>query len=305
MSQSPESTESLVTGSLLVVTIVFPILATVAVILRFYARRIKSQPFRADDWTIVLSLVRSGLHFSRHGQEKTESKQIMCWASAIIIYVAGAIGGIDTTSMNPMAAARLFFKCLWILGLPLNISLASIKISVLLFYRRIFITPTFKRCADTMIVVLIGWAISTAIAQIFAGDPISSVWNPLAPHLRYNYNAFLLAVAGMSIIFDVMVLCFPLPMIKGMHLPTRRKFIVTGIFWLGAFNKISGHTAGSGSLILNHSSNNGNPHKAWQKLGGNAENNHVEITVQRKRADCEGGEDSDLELGMEMVRGPR
>lgn len=48
---------SLVTSGLLAVAIVFPILATVAVALRFYAHKIKSQRPRADDWTVVVGLV--------------------------------------------------------------------------------------------------------------------------------------------------------------------------------------------------------------------------------------------------------
>lgn len=70
--------------------------------------------------------------------------------------------------------------------------------------------------------------------QIFAGDPVQSVWNPLEPKLRYDYAAFGLAVAGMSIVFDVIVLCFPLPIIRSLQMPTRRKVTVAGIFWLGA-----------------------------------------------------------------------
>lgn len=53
------------------------------------------------------------------------------------------------------------------------------------------------------------------------------------PSLRYNYGDFALAVAGMSIIFDVVVLCFPLPVIKNLHLITRRKIMIASIFWLG------------------------------------------------------------------------
>lgn len=48
---------SLITSELLTVAIVFPILATAAVALRFYAYKIKSQKPNADDWTVVVGLV--------------------------------------------------------------------------------------------------------------------------------------------------------------------------------------------------------------------------------------------------------
>ena len=105
---------------------------------------------------------------------------------SINTWVAADIGGIDTTTLKPIRAIQVFFRvskassystglpvsqpeyiglygfqCLWIEVLPLGICLASIKISVLLFYRRIFAIRAFKRWVDLMILVLIGWAIST------------------------------------------------------------------------------------------------------------------------------------------------
>ena len=51
---------------------------------------------------------------------------------------------------------------------------------------------------------------------------------------RYNYWDFSLAVAGMSIVFDVVVLCFPVPVIRQLKLPRVLKLSVLAIFWLGA-----------------------------------------------------------------------
>ena len=54
-----ERAPSTITQLLLAVAIVFPLLATFAVIIRFYARKMKSQSLRADDWMIVFTLVRA------------------------------------------------------------------------------------------------------------------------------------------------------------------------------------------------------------------------------------------------------
>ncbi len=50
---------SLISTSLVVDSVVFLVLANAAVALRFYARKIKRLEFKWDDWTIVISLVRS------------------------------------------------------------------------------------------------------------------------------------------------------------------------------------------------------------------------------------------------------
>ena len=70
--------------------------------------------------------------------------------------------------------------------------------------------------------------------QLLCANPITDAWNPLAKNpLRYDYNAYSLAFAGMSIGFDVIVLCFPLPVISKLQMSRKRKTQVTAIFWLG------------------------------------------------------------------------
>jgi hypothetical protein len=53
-----DPTFSLFTPTLIVGSAVFPTLATIAVALRFYVKRIKRQAFYYDDYTILVSLVR-------------------------------------------------------------------------------------------------------------------------------------------------------------------------------------------------------------------------------------------------------
>lgn len=70
--------------------------------------------------------------------------------------------------------------------------------------------------------------------QLLSGDPILAVLDPLAVDpLRYNFNTFSIAFAAMDICFDVVVLCFPLPVIHHLMMSTQRKLELIGIFWLG------------------------------------------------------------------------
>jgi hypothetical protein len=70
--------------------------------------------------------------------------------------------------------------------------------------------------------------------QIFVRNPGSAAYDPLSTNsLRFNFNAFSIAFAGMSMCFDVIVLCFPLPVIHRLMMSTRRKLEVAGIFCLG------------------------------------------------------------------------
>ncbi|KAK1138445.1 hypothetical protein N8T08_002501 [Aspergillus melleus] len=205
MSTVQESSgPSLVTSSLLAVAIVFPIIGTIAVAVRLYGSLAKHRKLFADDYIAVLA-------------------QLAAWGISIDMYVAAALGGVDNASTDVLSATTIFLRALWIEGLPLITSLVLVKTSLLLFYRRIFVTPAFRLAT-----------------QVLAADPITAVWNPMATNpLRYDYNTYSIAFAAMSMIFDVIVLCFPIPVIYKLQMSTVQKFQVLGIFWLGIFCCIS------------------------------------------------------------------
>lgn len=214
----------MVTSALLAVSIVFPILGTIAVALRFLVhRKFKKQKPSSDDWVCALA-------------------QLAAWGISIDTFVAAGMAGTDYTypSLNPLSASIIFLRTLWIEGFPLVISLSLVKISVLLFYARVFTTFKFKLAVHIYVGILTAWCISMIICQLLAANPIQNAWNPLATTpLRFNYNAWSLAFAGMSIVFDVVVLCFPFPVIFKLQMTWTRKLQVVAIFWLGIFCCVS------------------------------------------------------------------
>lgn len=52
--------------------------------------------------------------------------------------------------------------------------------------------------------------------------------------MRYDLTTMGLAQVGSSFGLDVVVLCFPLPIVFSMLLSPRKKFMVFLMFWLGA-----------------------------------------------------------------------
>ena len=56
-TQATISSYSLVSTSLLANSVIFFVLATLAVALRIYARKVQSADLQWDDWTIIFSLV--------------------------------------------------------------------------------------------------------------------------------------------------------------------------------------------------------------------------------------------------------
>lgn len=51
---------------------------------------------------------------------------------------------------------------------------------------------------------------------------------------RFDTTKFGVAQVGTSIALDIVVLIFPIPVLLGLHMKTRRKIGIALIFWLGA-----------------------------------------------------------------------
>lgn len=67
---------------------------------------------------------------------------------------------------------------------------------------------------------------------VFQVDPVSGAWTGVG-RLRFDLAALALAQVGSSIALDIIVLCFPIPVIHRLQLKSSKKRAVAVIFWLG------------------------------------------------------------------------
>jgi len=102
-----DPTYSLFTPTLLVVSVVFPTLATFVVGLRLYVKRVKRQQFYLDDWTVIISLVVL-LYLCRNIE--LTSQQILCWSLSLNLWIMAPKIGITRVKIPPERAALQTFK---------------------------------------------------------------------------------------------------------------------------------------------------------------------------------------------------
>ncbi|KAF2749189.1 hypothetical protein M011DRAFT_328307 [Sporormia fimetaria CBS 119925] len=218
-------TASFVTTELMGVAISLPIIATIATVMRIYAASLKGQKWlrSGDIWFLFLTLVLS-------------------WAHSINTIIAGAIGGIDTITVSPHDYPNIALRTLWISSFFLITALYTIKISLLIFYYHLFsVQPWFHRAVIGMSVILTLWWLSSIILALCSTVPFDAAFHnaTLARH-RFDFNTWYLSYSALSIFFDVVILCFPIPMIRRLqNVSTIRKFSILAIFWLGGFVVVS------------------------------------------------------------------
>jgi len=205
----------------IIVSVILPLLAGLIVAARFQSRRIKSVSLSMDDFLILVALII------------VIGEGILCiWGS-----VNGGIGAY-VPDLSPEVSKEFLKSLLAVILIHLTV-LAIIKVSILLFYKRIFVNRGFAIIANSTIGFVVCWWISFFVGAFFVTTPISEFWSNPVVKDNYDWAAFIIALGALDIAVDLFILCLPIPVIKTLHMQTRRKVQLLGIFWLGLFCVIS------------------------------------------------------------------
>lgn len=107
------------------------------------------------------------------------------------------------------------------------------KVAILIAYLRTFPdNKNFHVAVYTVLFITLGYIISICLAIFFRCQPIAKAWDLALPGhciltTPYFWNGVL------NVITDVMVLAIPIPTLLCSKIPTRRKFIIGGVFATG------------------------------------------------------------------------
>ncbi|KAL8819662.1 MAG: hypothetical protein Q9223_001958 [Gallowayella weberi] len=189
-------------------------LAALAVVLRFSARRLSKAKVGADDYMITAALLFAAGEIT---------------AGLLCVRFGGAKHAITLTNPSRFAkgaiATELFYCA----------AIASVKLSCLLLYRRLFPMKGFIRILWSVGGFIVLYTIVQICLIIFQCSPISRAWNPSIKAECINIGTATTAVAALNVATDFSTLTLPLPLIWGLQLPTAQKLQVSGIFLLGSF----------------------------------------------------------------------
>ncbi|KAF2726950.1 hypothetical protein EJ04DRAFT_517555 [Polyplosphaeria fusca] len=206
------------------VNIALPVLALLAVVLRFVVQRRTKNGLGVSFILIVVALVLS---------------IAIC---ALGIY--GSVSGLTGVRLDHMSlpTVQRYFLVIFIDVLLCHLVYELIKVSILLFYKRIFPTPKFNAHANTVLGVVTAFTITITLVQIFGASPIDGQWKVTKngrPRLKYDHPIFIVSVAAIDMVLNLWTLALPLPVIKNLHLDKQRKVGISMLFLLGGFCVVS------------------------------------------------------------------
>lgn len=109
------------------------------------------------------------------------------------------------------------------------------KVALLFLYVRIFPVPQVRKWGRILGMVTIGWNVACIIAASIQCLPVNKLWEPWVD--GYCINLFLtqLCIAVPCIIFDIGILCLPIPHVLQLQMNKTQKSLVLFAFLLGSY----------------------------------------------------------------------
>jgi len=191
--------------------------ATLFVFLRFYTRRFITRELGLDDYCCLVAWVLT-ITFS-------------------VLMLVGDSHGLGRHLWDvPFKNLSQAIEYLTIAEFVYLVLAGTIKLSVLLFYRRVFAPsrPTLHFIDGGIIFVLVTYT-AFLLATIFECTPIRKGWDASTPGHCYRPKILPYFSGAMNVVTDLYVLIVPVPALLRLQMDFKRKLRVMAVFSLGVF----------------------------------------------------------------------
>ncbi|OJJ07027.1 hypothetical protein ASPVEDRAFT_88293 [Aspergillus versicolor CBS 583.65] len=192
--------------------------AVSAVVARMISRRRSRVKLGWDDYTICVALM---------GQ--------LTYACLMALNVANG-EGLHIIFLKDM---RLFAQVYVGAIICYSITIMLTKISILIFYHRIFPVKWLTAVSYAMGVLVISYNLALIFVAAFQCIPLSSLWTG-KPAQCINVSPPFLTLAIVNVVTDFAILALPIQPVLGLKMRTGRKIQVLSIFLLGGIVCIFG-----------------------------------------------------------------
>ncbi|KAI0179891.1 hypothetical protein GGR52DRAFT_568658 [Hypoxylon sp. FL1284] len=203
-----------------VAAIVCAAVATLALVLRLYSRTFQRFDMLADDWLMIVAL-------------------LFVYGTAVITVIGGSHGaGRHIWALTPQNVSDTF-KLLYSYTFVYAGSVSFTKLSILLFYRRIFQRGTkwFHIRLGIALFLAISYPLCIWFIMAFVCKPPSQFWTQFLGTTAecVDINTAFMVLTVVNMINDIVVLMVPIPEILQLQMSGKKKLAVCGVMLLGSF----------------------------------------------------------------------
>ena len=108
-----------------------------------------------------------------------------------------------------------------------------LKVSILLLYRRIFPSRSFRYVTLAVGIFVVSYSITAATVNIFQCIPVKSDWDPQVKPRCVNIGVDLIILSSISVVTDAAILCLPIQQLWHLKMSRIRNFQIGGLFLSG------------------------------------------------------------------------
>lgn len=112
-------------------------------------------------------------------------------------------------------------------------SISTIKLSILLFYLRVFVNRGLRMATVAAIIFVSVWSIGNFLQVFLICRPFAKTFTPGMDGTCGDQVASFIAIGCFNIITDVIILTLPLPTVWALKMSTPAKLGLTGVFLVG------------------------------------------------------------------------
>ncbi|KAK1829511.1 hypothetical protein QBC39DRAFT_125812 [Podospora conica] len=194
-------------------------LAAVFVAMRFYTRTVLIRVLSWTDWCVLLALVFS-------------AGDLIALIDQVVHGSGAHIWDLDPTAHDDAIA---WFRATWYGMLMYFLSLLFSKLSILFLYIHIFTYKWARLAGQVLMAIVILTSVFMLVATVTACIPLEAYWNFFIPResVYCHPQGYWWANTGMHMVTDFLIFLLPLPVVWGIRLPRRQKFMLFSIFGLG------------------------------------------------------------------------
>lgn len=112
-------------------------------------------------------------------------------------------------------------------------AMASVKLSYLWFYLRIFPQPKFRKWIWVCMGLVAGYWLGSMLQIFLICTPFEMNWNPAIPGHCASYNVAFVTIGIFNMITDLIIMLLPIPFLRKIQMAIGIKIGLVAIFSIG------------------------------------------------------------------------
>jgi hypothetical protein len=225
---SEDNTRSIVNS-----VVVCMVLSGLSVIARFYSRHLKKSSIAITDWLILGGLAGAWV-VSLIIIEGKMHRLMPILSKCVANEAAAAKRGLGKhVEVVGLAGVRQLLLLSFVGQIFYSISFPLVKISILFFYRQIFVSR-FMTIATTATSIFVAmWGIALLLVTIFSCQPIHGQWDLTIKSKCVDAETFFWGNSIPNILADILILSLPVKEVLHLQMSRSAKTLVCGMFLMG------------------------------------------------------------------------